>query len=122
MSNKLLNFDSFVKGPKLEDPKTALDVKSASPVKKEKSIDQVKRASLSTGIKSTEPDYTKTKSAPIQEASSDTQAEIDAINATRELRKELATADTDDKRLAILNRIKQVQTQIEQKTKASKPI
>jgi hypothetical protein len=83
---------------------------------------QVKRASLSTGIKSTEPDYTKTKSAPIQEASSDTQAEIDAINATRELRKELATADTDDKRLSILNRIKLVQTQIEQKNKASKPI
>ena len=50
MSNKLLNFDSFVKGPKLEDPKTALDVKAVSPVKKEKSIDQVKRASLSTGI------------------------------------------------------------------------
>ena len=28
MSNKILNFDSFVKGPKLEDPKTALDVKA----------------------------------------------------------------------------------------------
>jgi hypothetical protein len=122
MSNKLLNFDSFVKGSKLGEPKTALDVKAAAPVKKEKSIDQVKRASLSTGIKSTEPDYTKTKSAPIQEAATDTQAEIDAINATRELRKELATADTDDKRLSILNRIKQVQTQIEQKNKASKPI
>lgn len=44
MSNKLLNFDSFVKGPKLGDPKTALGAKAAAPVKKEKSIDQVKRA------------------------------------------------------------------------------
>lgn len=122
MSNKLLNFDSFVKGPKLGEPKTALDVKAAAPVKKEKSIDQVKRASLSTGIKAAEPDYTKTVTNPIKESSTDTQAEIDAINATRELRKELATADTDDKRLSILNRIKQVQTQIEQKNKASKPI
>jgi hypothetical protein len=122
MSNKLLNFDSFVKGPKLGEPKTALDVKAAAPAKKEKSIDQVKRASLSTGIKAAEPDYTKTVTDPIKESATDTQAEIDAINATRELRKELATADTDDKRLSILNRIKLVQTQIEQKNKASKPI
>lgn len=122
MSNQILNFDSFVKGPKLGDPKTALNVKPAAPVKKEKSIDQVKRASLSTNVKSTEPDYTKTVENPIKESSADTQAEIDAINATRELRKELATAENDEKRLSILNRIKQVQQQIEQKTKASKPI
>ena len=122
MSNKLLNFDSFVKGPKLGEPKTALDVKAAAPVKKEKSIDQVKRASLSTGIKATEPDYTKTVTEPIKESSADTQSEMDAITATRELRKELANADTDDKRLSILSRIKQVQQQIEQKNKASKAI
>lgn len=121
MSNKLLNFDSFVKGPKLGDPKTALDVKAAEGTKKEKSIDQVKKASL-TVLKTNEPDYTKTVKDPIQESAADTQAEIDAINATRELRKELATADTDDKRLMILNRIKQVQQQIEQKNKASKAI
>ena len=121
MSNKILNFDSFANGPKLEDPKTALKVKAAEGTKKEKSIDQVKKASL-TIIKTTEPDYTKTVKEPIQESSADTQAEIDAINATRELRKELATAENDEKRLSILNRIKQVQQQIEQKNKASKAI
>jgi hypothetical protein len=47
---------------------------------------------------------------------------MDAITATRELRKELANADTDEKRLSILSRIKQVQQQIEQKNKASKAI
>lgn len=122
MSNKILTFDAFMKDPKLEDPKTALGAKAASPTKKEKSIDQVKRASLSTSLKTNEPDYTKTVKEPIQESSADTQAEIDAINATRELRKELATAENDEKRLMILNRIKQVQQQIEQKTKASKAI
>lgn len=122
MSNKILNFDSFLKDSTLNDPKTALDVKPAESPKKEKSIDQIKKASLSINLKPTEPDYTKTVEDPIQESSADTQAEIDAINATRELRKELATADTDDKRLMILNRIKQVQQQIEQKNKASKAI
>lgn len=121
MSNKILNFDSFAKGANLNDPKTALNVKAADGTKKEKSIDQVKKASL-TVLKTNEPDYTKTVKDPIQESSADTQAEIDAINATRELRKELATAENDEKRLAILNRIKQVQQQIEQKTKSSKAI
>lgn len=121
MSNKILSFSSFTSGLKLEDPKTALSVKSADGTKREKSIDQVKRASL-TQLKTNEPDYTKTVKEPIQESSADTQAEIDAINATRELRKELATAENDEKRLMILNRIKQVQQQIEQKTKASKAI
>ena len=121
MSNKILNFDNFEKASKLADPKTALNVKAADGVKKEKSIDQVKKASLSI-LKTNEPDYTKTVENPVQESSADTQAEIDAINATRELRKELATAENDEKRLSILNRIKLVQQQIEQKNKASKAI
>ena len=76
---------------------------------------------MSTDLKTTEPDYTKTVETPIQESSAETQAEIDTINQTRELRKQLATAADDNERLAILNRIKQVQVQIEQKAKAAKP-
>jgi hypothetical protein len=119
--NKVLKFDDFKKGAAMSDPKTALDVKAAEPVKKEKSIDQVKRANL-THPKITLPDYSKTVENPIQESSTDTQAEIDAINATRELRKQLATAEDDNTRLTILNRIKQIQQQIEQKNKAGKAI
>lgn len=122
MSNNILNFDDFKKGAKLSEPKTALAVKKADPVKKEKFIDQVKKVQLSTELKATEPDYTKTVENPIQESSADTQAEIDAINQTKELRKQLATVENDVERLAILNRIKQIQVQIEQKAKASKAI
>jgi hypothetical protein len=121
MSNKILNFDEFAKGAKMSDPKTALSVKSAEPIKKEKTIDQVKKAGL-THPKITEPDYTKTVKNPIQESSADTQAEIDAINQTKELRKQLATVDNDVEKLAILNRIKLIQQQVEQKAKASKSI
>jgi hypothetical protein len=121
MSNKILNFDEFAKGSKMSDPKTALSVKPADPIKKEKTIDQVKKADL-THPKITEPDYTKTVKNPIQESSADTQAEIDAINQTKELRKQLATVDNDVEKLAILSRIKQIQQQVEQKAKASKSI
>lgn len=122
MSNKILNFDEFEKGAKLADPKTATSVKKPEALKKEKTIDQVKKVNLSTDLKATEPDYTKTVDEPIKESAADTQAEIDAINQTKELRKQLATAADDNERLAILNRIKQVQIQIEQKAKASKAI
>ncbi len=122
MSNKILNFDEFEKSAKLADPKTATSVKKPEALKKEKTIDQVKKVNLSTDLKATEPDYTKTVENPIQESSADTQAEIDAINQTKELRKQLATVENDVERLAILNRIKQIQVQIEQKAKASKAI
>ena len=122
MSNKILNFDEFEKGAKLADTKTATSVKKPEALKKEKTIDQVKKVNLSTDLKATEPDYTKTVDEPIKESAADTQAEIDAINQTKELRKQLATAADDNERLAILNRIKQVQIQIEQKAKASKAI
>lgn len=122
MSNNILNFDDFKAGAKLGEPKTALAVKKADPVKKEKVIDQVKKVQLSTELKPTEPDYTKTVEDPIRESSADTQAEIDMINQTKELRKQLATVENDVERLAILNRIKQIQVQIEQKTKAAKAI
>lgn len=122
MSNNILNFDDFKKGAKLAEPKTALAVKKADPVKKEKFIDQVKTVQLSTDLETNDPDYTKTVEDPIQESSADTQAEIDALNQTKELRKQLATVENDVERLAILNRIKQIQVQIEQKAKASKAI
>ena len=122
MGNKILNFDEFEKGANLSEPKTALNVKKAEPLKKEKTIDQVKAVNLSTALETSEPDYTKTVENPIQESSADTQAEIDALNQTKELRKQLATVDNDVERLAILNRIKLIQQQIEQKVKASKNI
>lgn len=122
MSNKILNFDEFEKSTKLADPKTALGAKKPEALKKETFIDQVKKVNLSTDLKATEPDYTKTVDEPIQESSADTQAEIDALNQTKELRKQLATVEDDNQRLAILNRIKQIQVQIEQKAKASKAI
>lgn len=121
--HNILNFAEFTKGSGLTDPKKhALNVKAAKPLAKEKAIDQVKGSSLSTDLKTNEPDYSKTVETPIQESSADTQAEIDAINQTKELRKQLATVDNDVERLAILNRIKLIQQQIEQKVKASKPI
>lgn len=122
MSRTLLSFDDFTKSNQLNQPKSALSAKAPEPLKKEKSIDQVKLANLSTELKATELDYTKTVENPIQESSADTQAEIDAINQTKELRKQLATVENDVERLAILNRIKQIQVQIEQKAKASKAI
>lgn len=122
MSNTILSFDEFKACSKLGEPKTALTVKKADPVKKEKFIDQVKKVQLSTDLKPTEPDYTKTVEDPIQESSVDTQAEIDMINQTKELRKQLATAENDEERLAILNRIKQIQVQIEQKAKEAKAV
>jgi hypothetical protein len=66
MSNKILNFKDFKTGGKLSDPKTATSVKAADPVKKEKSIDQVKRADL-THPKITVPDYSKTVKTPVME-------------------------------------------------------
>lgn len=121
--SKILNFNDFTKGLGLTDPKKqTASVKTTTSVKKEKTIDQVKGSSLSTGLKTNEPDYSKTVENPIQESSADTQAEIDAINQTKELRKQLATVDNDVERLAILNRIKLIQQQIEQKVKASKAI
>lgn len=122
MSTTLLSFDDFTKSNQLNQPKSAISAKAPAPLKKEKSIDQVKLANLSTELKATELDYTKTVENPIQESSADTQAEIDMINQTKELRKQLATVENDVERLAILNRIKQIQVQIEQKVKASKAI
>ncbi|CAB4218916.1 hypothetical protein UFOVP1604_54 [uncultured Caudovirales phage] len=66
MSNKILNFKDFKTGGKLSDPKTATSVKAAESVKKEKSIDQVKRADL-THPKITVPDYSKTVKNPVME-------------------------------------------------------
>ncbi len=122
MSNKILSFDEFEKGANLSDPKVATKVGKPDSIKKEKTLDLVKKVDLSTTLETTEPNYTKTTDEPIQESSADTQAEIDALNQTKELRKQLATAEDDNQRLSILNRIKQIQVQLEQKAKASKNI
>jgi hypothetical protein len=80
MSNKILNFDAFVKGPKLNDPKTALSVKPADGVHMEKSIDQVKRLNLGK-LDVNEPDYSKTVSNPVMEGTvEDNQVKIDDLN------------------------------------------
>ena len=80
MSSTLLKFNDFIKGPKLDDPKTAMDVKPAEHLKKEKSIVQIKKLNLSK-LDVNEPDYTKTVENPIQEGVvEDTQVKIDDIN------------------------------------------
>lgn len=121
MSDKILKFNEFTKGPGLNDPsKHALTTK-VGPIKKEKVLDQVKRADL-TISKISEPDYTKTTEVALKESSADTQAEIDVINQTKALRAQLATADTDEKRLTILNQIKQIQQQVEKKATTVKTV
>jgi hypothetical protein len=119
MSNKILKFNDFKTGGKLSDPKTATSVKAADPVKKEKSIDQVKRADL-THPKITLPDYSKVAKTPIQESSADTQAQIDIINQTKALRDQVAAAATDAEKIQLLAKIKQIEQQAEQKAKAAK--
>jgi hypothetical protein len=60
MKNRLLKFDEFKNGNTLVEPKKhALAVKPADPVKREKTIDQVKKADL-TPLDTNEPDYSKT--------------------------------------------------------------
>lgn len=86
--SKLLSFDQFTKGPKLDNPKTAMDVDQAKRLKKEPFVDQVKRASLSTDLEPNEPDYTKTEKEAIQEdlmvddakLKADAQKQIDLID------------------------------------------
>jgi hypothetical protein len=79
MSNKLLNFKEFTTGGKLSDPQTATKVDAVDSVKKEKSIDQVKRADL-THPKITLPDYSKTVKNPIMEGViEDTHVKIDDL-------------------------------------------
>ena len=67
MKNRLLKFDEFKNGNTLVEPKKhALAVKPADPVKKEKTIDQVKKADL-TPLDTNEPDYSKTVKNPVME-------------------------------------------------------
>ena len=67
MKNRLLKFDEFKNGNTLVEPKKhALAVKLADPVKKEKTIDQVKKADL-TPLDTNEPDYSKTVKNPVME-------------------------------------------------------
>ena len=80
MKNRILKFDDFKKGNELVDPKKhALDVKPADQVKKEKTIDQVKRANL-TPLDTTEPDYSKTQKIDESTKALEIQVEIDNIN------------------------------------------
>lgn len=119
MSNKILNFDDFHKGSNLSDPTRKSNSAKPDQVKKEKTIDQVKHSNLSQ-VKVTEPDYTSVSKDPIQESSADTQAQIDIINQTKTLRDQVASAATDAEKLPLLNKIKQIEQQAEQKAKAAK--
>jgi MinD-like ATPase involved in chromosome partitioning or flagellar assembly len=88
MNTKLLSFDQFTKGPKLDLPKTAMDVDPAKKLTKEPFVNQVKKANLSTDIEATEPDYSKTQKEAIQEdlavddakLKADAQKQIDLID------------------------------------------
>lgn len=111
MSNKLLNFDAFTKGPKLNDPKKALDVKAVDPVKKEKSIDQVKKLNLGK-LDVNEPDYTKTVENPVMEGTvEDNQVKIDDIN--------LQISKLDKNATDYLQKKRDLDAQIAQLAKAS---
>lgn len=80
MKNRLLKFDEFKNGNTLVEPKKhALAVKPADPVKKEKTIDQVKKANL-TPLDTTEPDYSKTVKVDESTAALAIQVEVDKIN------------------------------------------
>jgi hypothetical protein len=98
MKNRLLKFDEFKNGNTLVEPKKhALAVKPADPVKKEKTIDQVKKADL-TPLDTNEPDYSKTVKVDESTASLTIQVEIDKLNA--ELKKlDPKAVDYDSKKL-----------------------
>ena len=98
MKNRLLKFDEFKNGNTLVEPKKhALAVKPADPVKKEKTIDQVKKADL-TPLDTNEPDYSKTVKVDESTASQNIQVEIDKINV--ELKKlDPKAVDYDSKKL-----------------------
>ena len=67
MKSTLINFDTFVKGPGLNDPKKVRSVEGKpETLKKEKSIDQVKYCDLSK-LKTVEADYEKTKKEALKE-------------------------------------------------------
>ena len=89
MKNRILTFTDFKKGSPVQEPKKhALVAGGEDSPKKEKAIDQVKRASLA-GMKVTEPDYSKTQKIDEAELTSAAQllrsqvdakqAEIDAL-------------------------------------------
>lgn len=98
MKNRLLKFDEFKNGNTLVEPKKhALAVKPADPVKKEKTIDQVKKADL-TPLDTNEPDYSKTVKVDESTAALAIQNEFDKINL--ELKKlDPKAADYDTKKL-----------------------
>jgi hypothetical protein len=93
MNNKqnIMTFDAFAKETELQDPKTAMKGDNVDSQKKEKFVDQVKRADL-TGLAVNQPDYSKTKDKPINEDVNPVQAELDALvpkiqSATEDLKK-----------------------------------
>ena len=84
MKNRILNFDDFKKGTPVQEPKKhALIAGGEDTPKKEKAIDQVKRASLA-GMTVTEPDYSKTQKvdeAEITSAATLLKSQVDAKQA-----------------------------------------
>lgn len=66
MADKIMTFDQFSKADVLEDPKTALKGDNVDPGKKEKFVDQVKKADL-TQLETNEPDYSKVNEADSNE-------------------------------------------------------
>lgn len=66
MTDKIMSFDQFSKSDILEDPKTALTGNNVDPGKKEKFVDQVKKADL-TQLETNEPDYAKVNEADSNE-------------------------------------------------------
>jgi len=79
MSDKVMNFDQFAKTDTLQDPKTALKGDNVDPQKKEKFVDQVKRADLTT-LTTNKPDYSATVENPINE---DVNAIVTQLNALK---------------------------------------
>lgn len=78
MSDKVMNFDEFAKIDTLQDPKTALKGDNEDPSKKEKFVDQVKKADL-TKLAMTKPDYSATVDTPINEDANAITAQLNAL-------------------------------------------
>lgn len=73
-----MNFDQFSKTDTLQDPKTALKGDNVDPQKKEKFVDQVKKADL-TQLTTNQPDYSATVENPINEDANAIQTQLNAL-------------------------------------------
>lgn len=78
MSDKVMNFDQFAKTNTLQDPKTAMKGDNVDPPKKEKFVDQIKKADL-TQLTTNKPDYSATVENLINEDANAITTQLNAL-------------------------------------------